>query len=735
MKPILFVLPLGLVMVLLLIASHPVKAAGQSPVTLSYNVTGGGSYQPPVLNYTSNGMNVIASLNQTATTYEIDQGTVWKVSRELPGSNITLRWEFKGDPAGPAGNYARVLYYYRQYLATFGFFVVGSSNGMIPPDVNITVLGKAQSVPAGISYWVDYQSTYAYSAPPGNIPGVRWFAGAGTSGIVNGRVRVYPRYYQQYLEVFNLSTKGADAVPSISLGTTFLGVTTQTQVGGSRPSTWVDAGSQFSFPASINSGSPDQRWAFHSADAANAGSPMNVTVIYYEQFSFALSFSISDGAAPTVPVLAAMANGQQTSFQMFPNAPAAWIDLGSNYSVSSLLLGSTSGERWITLQDTSGVVSGPTSLVLLYYHQVQVSFSYIALGGGDLPASDASFVLFGQNATSPIGTAVSTTWADYGTSFVVPGGYFGANSSGRWILGSAPSLILREPATLSLHYYHQYQFVVTYSVTNGGQAPADNFTGSTFGKQIMVSISSGAEFWLDGESTWSVSQVLPSHTSGERWSAAGATGGTVGGSATVTVFYIHQYFVNTGSNAQGGGTMTQAGWVPADSSFGLSVQPNDGWRFAGWVGTGSNSYTGPKENATIRVSSPLNETANFEAAFNIASVGKGTLVVSYGSTTFAVASAVLVLYVPPGSSVTVHAEPGILSLFDRWSGVPISNQNPATIEVTAPIQMSGVFVPNAGLEYSLIAGVWLATLCFVAYLVRRRGVSFGSLGRIASRRD
>ncbi|MDA4123953.1 MAG: hypothetical protein OK438_00690 [Thaumarchaeota archaeon] len=736
MKLILYVLLLGLATTMLLIANHPAKAAGQSPVILSYNITGGGTNSSAVLYYVSNGAKVNTSLTQTPTTYAIDQGTVWTASRSLPGSNSTERWQFKGDnPSGNSGSKPLVLSYYRQYLAAFGFTVVGSIKGMIAPLVNFTAFGKPQSLQAGYADWVDYQSTYAYGVAHGNRSGVRWFAGAGTSGVVNGRVRVSPKYYQQYYEVFSLSTKGADAVPPISLGTTFLGVAIQTQLGGSGLSMWVDAGTLFSFPPVINSGSPDQRWTFHSVDAASAVSPANLKVVYYEQYVFVLSFSISAGAAPSPPVLTAIANGQQTSFQMYPSGPAVWVDLSSTYSVSSLLLGSTSGERWITIEGTSGVVNGPKSLALSYYHQVQVSFSYTAIGGGDLPASDASFFDFGKNMTSPIGTAVGNAWADYGTSFVVPGGHDDAGSGGRWILGSAPSLILLEPATLSLHYYHQYQIVVTYSLSNGGHAPPDNLTGIAFGKQIMASIPSSAILWLDGESTWSVSQVLSRHTSGERWSAVGATGGTVNGSATIHALYEHQYFVSTSSNSPGGGTFTQPGWVPADSPFGLSVAPNEGWRFMEWVGTGADSYTGPTENATITVSAPVNETASFGAAFTIEAVGKGTLMVSYGSKIFAVANAALVLYVPPGSSVTINAEPGILSLFDRWSGASGSNQNPATFDITSPTQIRGVFVANAGLEYSMIAGVWLATLYFAAYLVRRRGISFGSHRRIMSRRD
>lgn len=737
MRLVLYLLLLGLSVAILLSFSHPAKAVAQTSVTLSYNVTGDGPYQPPILNYKSANVTFSVPLTEVPKTYDMDYNSIWTVSRELPGSNNTLRWEFKGSPSGTASaSYALVLNYYRQYLVTFGLSVVGGSKGMTPPPVTFSYLGALLAEPAGSSYWVDYRSSYNYGLASGNLTGVRWFAGAGpgTSGVVNGRFSVYPKFYKQYLDAFSLGTKGADVLPSVPLGLTELGVTSEIVLNGSGLSTWVDAGSGFSFTTVANSSSPDQRWSFHNATATIAGSPMSIVLSYYEQFSFGLSFTISDGSAPTAPILVAVSNGQQVTFEMFPNSPFIWADSGSSYSISSLLIGSSSGERWIALENTAGVVTRPTSVVLIYHHQVQVSFNYVAVGGGNPPAMDATFTSLGHDVTSPLTTAVSTAWADYGSNFTVPDGFQNPSFGGRWMLGSASSILLLQPAWLPFAYYHQYQLAFTFSVTNGGPVSQVNLTGTALGKQFKTSISSGTNYWLDGGSAWNVPRILGSAVTGERWAASGATNGTVGTAMPPPISYAHEFFVSLGLNAQAGGVVNQPGWVAAGSDVDLSAEPNDRWTFVGWMGSGTGSYTGPRQTATVTVSSPLNETADFDLAFTIEASGRGTLVVSYDSRNYTVTDATLTLYMPPGSNVTIRAEPGTLSLFDRWVGVPISNENPVVIKAAAPIQMTGVFVPNSALEYYLILVAWLAAIYVAAFLARRRGVSFSSFRRTISRR-
>ena len=58
------------------------------PLTLSYSVLGKGTgYAAPVLTYVTNGVQLTAALNATASTVSVDQGSTWSVSQTLPGSS------------------------------------------------------------------------------------------------------------------------------------------------------------------------------------------------------------------------------------------------------------------------------------------------------------------------------------------------------------------------------------------------------------------------------------------------------------------------------------------------------------------------------------------------------------------------------------------------------------------------------------------------------------------------
>ena len=90
----------------------------QSGLTLAYNVTGGGSPNPPTLSGTQFGTTfttVIANM----TTYFLDQGTGWSVQDLLPGSGPTERWFASQDTNGTVSGPATLgLIYYHQYAVS-----------------------------------------------------------------------------------------------------------------------------------------------------------------------------------------------------------------------------------------------------------------------------------------------------------------------------------------------------------------------------------------------------------------------------------------------------------------------------------------------------------------------------------------------------------------------------------------------------------------------------------------
>ncbi|MGQ9690721.1 MAG: InlB B-repeat-containing protein [Thermoproteota archaeon] len=100
------------------------------------------------------------------------------------------------------------------------------------------------------------------------------------------------------------------------------------------------------------------------------------------------------------------------------------------------------------------------------------------------------------------------------------------------------------------------------------------------------------------------------------------------GGGNVTATYSTKYYLTMLTNPSGGGTVSPcSGWYCEGSSVEIEVTPKPGYRFAGWNGSGSGSYTGLNNPANVTVNGPIVETAKLEAfdfTFSLAS-GNGTL--------------------------------------------------------------------------------------------------------------
>ena len=63
----------------------------------------------------------------------------------------------------------------------------------------------------------------------------------------------------------------------------------------------------------------------------------------------------------------------------------------------------------------------------------------------------------------------------------------------------------------------------------------------------------------------------------------------------------------------GAGTASDGGTFDCGSSAQIMATPNSGYLFNGWSGTGSGSYTGTNNPATVTMNGPITETANYVA--------------------------------------------------------------------------------------------------------------------------
>ena len=175
-------------------------------------------------------------------------------------------------------------------------------------------------------------------------------------------------------------------------------------------------------------------------------------------------------------------------------------------------------------------------------------------------------------------------------------------------LTGTPILLGAQPVTVSFS-------ATGYSPDSTGVAlTVDGVAYSA--SELPVSFS-----WLPGSvHTYSWSATVSTTEAGKQyaWSSTSGAGvtamsGTVSappGGGTVAGSFAVQYYL--GMTVSGSGSVSPpAGWFGAGSSFSVTATPSSGATFTSWTGTGTGSYTGTANPASITMSGPVNETAAF----------------------------------------------------------------------------------------------------------------------------
>src|SRR5262249_19858055 len=79
---------------------------------------------------------------------------------------------------------------------------------------------------------------------------------------------------------------------------------------------------------------------------------------------------------------------------------------------------------------------------------------------------------------------------------------------------------------------------------------------------------------------------------------------------TYTATFKTQYFL-TMSPGVGGTVSPRSGWKNSGTVVSISATPNTGFSFSNWTGSGTGSYSGPNNPASITMGGPITETATF----------------------------------------------------------------------------------------------------------------------------
>jgi len=82
-------------------------------------------------------------------------------------------------------------------------------------------------------------------------------------------------------------------------------------------------------------------------------------------------------------------------------------------------------------------------------------------------------------------------------------------------------------------------------------------------------------------------------------------------SANATYTLTPQFYLTMNSNPSSDGSTSPSSWYNAGSVVTITATPNTGYKFTGWSGSGSQSYSGYNNPATVVMDSNIEETATF----------------------------------------------------------------------------------------------------------------------------
>ncbi len=312
--------------------------------------------------------------------------------------------------------------------------------------------------------------------------------------------------------------------------------------------------------------------------------------------------------------------------------------------IDTRLFGTATAE----LYEGGWVLTGPLNNVH-YRHTATLLSNGMALVAGGLNSVSGIFAVaeLYDPGTGTWSTTGSLNTARYDhTATLLPSGMV-LVAAGHIVTGFSNSAELYDPAlgswsaTGSLNiarYQHTATLlsngkvlVVGGSSNSGSSTSAELYTSSPPIRVTLQTNPAGLTFTVDG-TTYTAAQRLAwapgsSHTiattspqSGgtsvqyvwTKWSDNGAISHTVAPTTntTYTAAFRTQYFL-TMTHGTGGRVSPSSGWKNSGAAVSISATPANGYSFSNWTGTGSGSYSGPNNPASITMAGPITETATF----------------------------------------------------------------------------------------------------------------------------
>lgn len=212
--------------------------------------------------------------------------------------------------------------------------VVGGGSGYSPPTVAYWSGGVLRSATLSTTpqtLQVDNGSTWSVNGTlQGSTSTARWQTVQATTEKVASGGTLELTYFHQYLVVFGFQVlDGGSGYSAPSVDVDQFGHPTSVGTGSA---VWVDAESSYGYPSQLPGSGSDERWETVTSAAVNgtAGSPGQVTVLYYHEYLVGVSVRDAAGAI-LLPALIEVEASPTNSTLDVQNS--LWADAGSSLKV------------------------------------------------------------------------------------------------------------------------------------------------------------------------------------------------------------------------------------------------------------------------------------------------------------------------------------------------------------------------------------------------------------------
>ncbi len=425
-----------------------------------------------------------------------------------------------------------------------------------------------------------------------------------------------PADYYQVSESFSYSvTRGGAGAPTLTCyqsgtqGSCATLTTTSTAY-------WLDYNTAWSITNPLSGSSTSEQWAANTDTSGTSSAGGSVNPVYYDQYSFTLSYSVSyGGSGYSAPTLASTQFGKAYAPDLTGTPTAYWLDSGQPWNVTDPLGPSSSNERWDTSQTVAGTVAGAVTSAYVYYHQYSLILSYRVGGGGSPTAPTLTSAQFGSAYTPTLTESATACWLDVGQSWSVTNPLSSSRSTERWVT-DAPSGVATGNQTRLFLYLHQYLVLVTPNVSSAGAVlPISGWYHNDASLNLSANAHGGWDFngWLG--------KGLSSYTGPDRVTTLSVTGSI----SETGVFYagltitapkggdVSYEFGSTSGTVQSDSTKTI--YLPPSTNITLSAQPSffslDRWK----VSTANGTMSSTAATISLVVTSP--STVEVAYAYNV----------------------------------------------------------------------------------------------------------------------